>query len=98
MSKNLASIDLAAPIAFALIVLAPMMASAQVTITPAVSQSSRSVIRAATPPKPPTAEPKVAETAKDKARECSREAGAKGLQGKPRKTFLKKCKEGSAAE
>jgi hypothetical protein len=93
MLQKHTAIGLNASIAAALIVLAPMAAIAQVTISPATSQSARSVIRAGSPPETLT----LAETAKDKARECSREAAAKELQGKPRKTFLAKCKKRLAA-
>jgi psiF repeat len=93
MLKTLAAATLATLVAFA-----PMVASAQVKITPTASQPAHQVIQAATPPKPPTAEPKLAETPKDKALVCSREAAAKGLQGKPRKAFLAKCRKAGAAE
>jgi hypothetical protein len=39
----------------------------------------------------PAARAKVAVT-------CTKEAGAKGLHGKPRKKFIAECKKGSAAE
>jgi hypothetical protein len=86
--KKLAAAGLATSI-----VLAPMIASAQARILPTASQPSHPVIRAASAPETPTARPKLAETPKDKALVCSREAAAKGLQGKPRKAFLAKCKK-----
>jgi hypothetical protein len=88
MLKTLAAAALATSVAFA-----PMMASAQVKITPTASQPAHRVISAGSSPTTPTVGPRVGETAKDKALQCSREAAAKGLQGKPRKAFLARCKK-----
>jgi psiF repeat len=86
--KTLAAAALATSVAFA-----PMMASAQVTVTHPAGQPAHQVVTAASGPAPATVRPKVGETAKDKARICSSEASAKGLQGKPRKQFIARCKK-----
>ena len=80
MLKKFPAICLAASIGFAPIVLAPMAAMAQPAPPP---------IRAGSAIKRPTVIPAV--TAK--ARECARDAEAKGLKGKPRKKFLSECKK-----
>jgi len=80
MLKKFILISFAASIAFAPIVLAPMAATAQPAPPP---------IRAGGPMKPATVIP----AATAKARECARDADAKGLKGKPRKKFLSECKK-----
>lgn len=102
MFKNFASIGLAASIAIIPIVLAPMAATAQAPVPPDMTghpQSGSGIIRAGTASLTPTVAPRnTATTAKAKSAECSGEAKARGLQGKPRKKFLAECKKGLAAE
>ncbi len=83
MLKKLAIIGVATSIMFAPAVFAPTAALAQ----PAP------VITAAKAPKPPTA--MTASAAK--ALECSNEAKAKGLKGKPRQKFIAQCKRNIGA-
>jgi len=77
MLSKLAIIGLAASIGFALVGPAPMAAIAQ----------------AAAAPSPAHEEETAGARATAKARECSRDADAKGLQDKPRKKFIAACKK-----
>jgi hypothetical protein len=84
MLKMFAAIGLVTSIGFAPVLLAPIDAMAQPAPPP---------IRAASAIKPATVIPE----ATAKARECARDADAKGLKGKPRKKFLSQCKKGGSA-
>ena len=77
MFKTLAIIGVATSIMFAPIVFAPATALAAPVIT------------AAKPLKPAT----VLTASKAKAVECSNEAKARGLKGKPGKKFIAQCKK-----
>jgi hypothetical protein len=79
--KKLPAICLAVSIGFAPIVLAPMAATAQPP--PPIRAGKIGVVKPAT----------VIPAATAKARECSREADAKGLRAKPRKKFIAECKK-----
>jgi len=78
MFKTLAFIGATTSIMFAPVVFAPATALAQ----------RAPVITAAKAPTPPTAMTE----SKAKALECSNEAKAKGLKGKPRTKFIAQCK------
>jgi len=84
MLKKLTLISIAASIGLAPVALAPIAAMAQSAPPP---------IRAASGIKPATVIP----AATARARECARDADAKGLKGKPRKKFLSECKKGEEA-
>jgi len=79
MLKKLAIIGIATSIMFAPAVFAPATALAQ----------RAPVITAAKPLKAPT----VLTESAAKALECSNDAKAKGLKGKPRKKFIAQCKK-----
>jgi len=81
MLKKLAIIGVATSIMFAPVVFAPATALAQ----------RAPVITAAKPQKAPT----VLTASAAKARECSNDAKAKDLKGKPRTRFIAQCKRNS---
>jgi len=94
MLKKLAAIGLRTSIAFAPIVLTPAAAMAQAGPPVLANPLREGVITGGRAAKPKV----VVRPANAKAANCTREAAANGLSGKPRKKFITECKRNLAAE